>query len=65
MDLTEQFSHPDTAPPMLARLLEAIEKKGELNTGNLVKVELLSNTFFFDCAYVTFDTAPHTSARIK
>lgn len=28
-DLTEQFSLPETAPPMLARLLEAIEKKGE------------------------------------
>ncbi|RVE66074.1 hypothetical protein OJAV_G00122920 [Oryzias javanicus] len=27
-DLTEQFSLPDTAPPMLTRLLEAIEKKG-------------------------------------
>uniref|UniRef100_A0A3Q3KUC9 Phosphatidylinositol 3-kinase regulatory subunit alpha n=1 Tax=Mastacembelus armatus TaxID=205130 RepID=A0A3Q3KUC9_9TELE len=29
LDLTEQFSLPDIAPPMLARLLEAIEKKGE------------------------------------
>uniref|UniRef100_A0A3Q3L5P1 Phosphatidylinositol 3-kinase regulatory subunit alpha n=1 Tax=Mastacembelus armatus TaxID=205130 RepID=A0A3Q3L5P1_9TELE len=28
LDLTEQFSLPDIAPPMLARLLEAIEKKG-------------------------------------
>uniref|UniRef100_A0AAQ5ZSV3 Phosphatidylinositol 3-kinase regulatory subunit alpha n=1 Tax=Amphiprion ocellaris TaxID=80972 RepID=A0AAQ5ZSV3_AMPOC len=32
LDLTEQFSLPETAPPMLARLLEAIEKKGELCT---------------------------------
>ncbi|KAF3701795.1 Phosphatidylinositol 3-kinase regulatory subunit alpha [Channa argus] len=35
MDLTEQFSLPDTAPPILARLLEAIERKdpssGELD----------------------------------
>uniref|UniRef100_A0A673YEC2 Phosphoinositide-3-kinase, regulatory subunit 1 (alpha) n=1 Tax=Salmo trutta TaxID=8032 RepID=A0A673YEC2_SALTR len=31
LDLTEQFSLPETAPPMLARLLEAIEKKGELS----------------------------------
>uniref|UniRef100_A0A8C6UZ09 Phosphatidylinositol 3-kinase regulatory subunit alpha n=1 Tax=Neogobius melanostomus TaxID=47308 RepID=A0A8C6UZ09_9GOBI len=30
LDLTEQFSLPETAPPLLARLLEAIEKKGEL-----------------------------------
>ncbi|XP_041754483.2 phosphatidylinositol 3-kinase regulatory subunit alpha-like isoform X1 [Coregonus clupeaformis] len=28
LDLTEQFALPETAPPMLARLLEAIEKKG-------------------------------------
>ncbi|KAK2818695.1 hypothetical protein Q5P01_024256 [Channa striata] len=28
MDLTEQFSLPDTAPPILARLIEAIERKG-------------------------------------
>uniref|UniRef100_A0A8C6UZ11 Phosphatidylinositol 3-kinase regulatory subunit alpha n=1 Tax=Neogobius melanostomus TaxID=47308 RepID=A0A8C6UZ11_9GOBI len=28
LDLTEQFSLPETAPPLLARLLEAIEKKG-------------------------------------
>ncbi|XP_056874547.1 phosphatidylinositol 3-kinase regulatory subunit alpha [Takifugu flavidus] len=27
-DLTEQFSLPETSPPMLARLLEAIERKG-------------------------------------
>uniref|UniRef100_A0A672HXZ9 Phosphatidylinositol 3-kinase regulatory subunit alpha n=1 Tax=Salarias fasciatus TaxID=181472 RepID=A0A672HXZ9_SALFA len=27
LDLTEQFSLPETAPPMLSRLLEAIEKK--------------------------------------
>uniref|UniRef100_A0A8C9Y317 Phosphatidylinositol 3-kinase regulatory subunit alpha n=1 Tax=Sander lucioperca TaxID=283035 RepID=A0A8C9Y317_SANLU len=31
LDLTEQFSLPETSPPMLARLLEAIEKKGELD----------------------------------
>lgn len=31
MDLTEQFCLPDTAPPMLVRLLEAIERKGESN----------------------------------
>lgn len=30
-DLTEQFSLPETSPPMLARLLEAIEAKGELD----------------------------------
>uniref|UniRef100_A0A3Q1F0C1 Phosphatidylinositol 3-kinase regulatory subunit alpha n=1 Tax=Acanthochromis polyacanthus TaxID=80966 RepID=A0A3Q1F0C1_9TELE len=35
LDLTEQFSLPETAPPMLARLLEAIEKKGELVRQNL------------------------------
>uniref|UniRef100_A0A8C4DZR8 Phosphatidylinositol 3-kinase regulatory subunit alpha n=1 Tax=Dicentrarchus labrax TaxID=13489 RepID=A0A8C4DZR8_DICLA len=29
LDLTEQFSLPDTTPPVLARLLEAIERKGE------------------------------------
>ncbi|KAK6305165.1 hypothetical protein J4Q44_G00239450 [Coregonus suidteri] len=28
LDLTEQFALPETAPPMLARLLEAIERKG-------------------------------------
>uniref|UniRef100_G3PTE5 Phosphatidylinositol 3-kinase regulatory subunit alpha n=1 Tax=Gasterosteus aculeatus aculeatus TaxID=481459 RepID=G3PTE5_GASAC len=28
LDLTEQFSPPETSPPMMARLLEAIEKKG-------------------------------------
>ncbi|KAG7238631.1 hypothetical protein INR49_030705 [Caranx melampygus] len=28
LDLTEQFSLPETAPPILARLLEAIERKG-------------------------------------
>uniref|UniRef100_A0A8C7P893 Phosphatidylinositol 3-kinase regulatory subunit alpha n=2 Tax=Oncorhynchus mykiss TaxID=8022 RepID=A0A8C7P893_ONCMY len=28
LDLTEQFALPETAPPMLAKLLEAIEKKG-------------------------------------
>lgn len=27
-DLTEQFSPPDTAPPVLIKLIEAIEKKG-------------------------------------
>ncbi|KAM4808105.1 phosphatidylinositol 3-kinase regulatory subunit alpha isoform 1-T1 [Rhinophrynus dorsalis] len=27
-DLTEQFSPPDTAPPILVKLLEAIERKG-------------------------------------
>ncbi|XP_041436058.1 phosphoinositide-3-kinase regulatory subunit 1 L homeolog isoform X1 [Xenopus laevis] len=27
-DLTEQFSPPDTAPPLLIKLIEAIEKKG-------------------------------------
>uniref|UniRef100_A0A8C7FJN8 Phosphatidylinositol 3-kinase regulatory subunit alpha n=1 Tax=Oncorhynchus kisutch TaxID=8019 RepID=A0A8C7FJN8_ONCKI len=30
LDLTEQFALPETAPPMLAKLLEAIEKKGAL-----------------------------------
>lgn len=30
LDLTEQFALPETSPPMLARILEAIEKKGEL-----------------------------------
>lgn len=30
MDLTEQFSLPETAPPMLVRLLESIERKGEI-----------------------------------
>lgn len=30
-DLTEQFSLPETSPPMLARLLEAIERKGEFD----------------------------------
>jgi len=34
LDLTEQFSLPETSPPMLARLLEAIERKGELDRGN-------------------------------
>uniref|UniRef100_A0A8C4GIJ2 Phosphatidylinositol 3-kinase regulatory subunit alpha n=1 Tax=Dicentrarchus labrax TaxID=13489 RepID=A0A8C4GIJ2_DICLA len=29
LDLTEQFSLPDTTPPVLARLLEAIERKGD------------------------------------
>uniref|UniRef100_UPI0037E8F0FC phosphatidylinositol 3-kinase regulatory subunit alpha isoform X1 n=2 Tax=Semicossyphus pulcher TaxID=241346 RepID=UPI0037E8F0FC len=28
LDLTEQFSLPETTPPMLARLLEAVERKG-------------------------------------
>ncbi|XP_030625561.1 phosphatidylinositol 3-kinase regulatory subunit alpha isoform X1 [Chanos chanos] len=28
LDLTEQFAPPDTAPPMLLKLLEAIERKG-------------------------------------
>ncbi|XP_056146224.1 phosphatidylinositol 3-kinase regulatory subunit alpha isoform X1 [Lampris incognitus] len=28
LDLTEQFAPPETAPPMLVRLLEAIERKG-------------------------------------
>lgn len=28
LDLTEQFAPPEAAPPMLARLLEAIERKG-------------------------------------
>uniref|UniRef100_A0A671WIS6 Phosphatidylinositol 3-kinase regulatory subunit alpha n=1 Tax=Sparus aurata TaxID=8175 RepID=A0A671WIS6_SPAAU len=28
LDLTEQFALPETSPPMLARILEAIEKKG-------------------------------------
>lgn len=28
-DLTEQFALPDVAPPMLHKLLEAIERKGE------------------------------------
>uniref|UniRef100_A0A673AXP0 Phosphatidylinositol 3-kinase regulatory subunit alpha n=1 Tax=Sphaeramia orbicularis TaxID=375764 RepID=A0A673AXP0_9TELE len=28
LDLTEQFSLPETAPPLMARLLEAIERKG-------------------------------------
>uniref|UniRef100_A0A673AXU1 Phosphatidylinositol 3-kinase regulatory subunit alpha n=1 Tax=Sphaeramia orbicularis TaxID=375764 RepID=A0A673AXU1_9TELE len=31
LDLTEQFSLPETAPPLMARLLEAIERKGELH----------------------------------
>lgn len=34
LDLTEQFSLPETSPPMLARLLEAIERKGKLDQGN-------------------------------
>uniref|UniRef100_A0A8C5FDM7 Phosphoinositide-3-kinase regulatory subunit 1 n=1 Tax=Gadus morhua TaxID=8049 RepID=A0A8C5FDM7_GADMO len=29
-DLTEQFAPPETAPPMLASLLEAIERKGDV-----------------------------------
>lgn len=32
MDVTEQFSLPETAPPFLTRLLEAIERKGEANS---------------------------------
>jgi len=32
MDLTEQFVPPETAPPMLVYLLEAIERKGESPT---------------------------------
>ncbi|KAK1883625.1 Phosphatidylinositol 3-kinase regulatory subunit alpha, partial [Dissostichus eleginoides] len=28
LDLTEQFSLPETSPPMMARLIETIEKKG-------------------------------------
>lgn len=28
-DLAEQFAPPDIAPPLLVRLLEAIEKKGK------------------------------------
>lgn len=43
-DLTEQFSLPDTAPPMLVRLLEAIERKGELDKEKLLKLSsYLSN----------------------
>lgn len=30
-DLTEQFSLPEIAPPILIKLLEAIERKGELD----------------------------------
>uniref|UniRef100_A0AAQ6AEY1 Phosphatidylinositol 3-kinase regulatory subunit alpha n=1 Tax=Amphiprion ocellaris TaxID=80972 RepID=A0AAQ6AEY1_AMPOC len=39
LDLTEQFSLPETAPPMLARLLEAIEKKDPLSA-DLDQLEL-------------------------
>uniref|UniRef100_A0A665WVR5 Phosphatidylinositol 3-kinase regulatory subunit alpha n=1 Tax=Echeneis naucrates TaxID=173247 RepID=A0A665WVR5_ECHNA len=42
LDLTEQFSLPDTAPPMLAKLLEAIERKGDL-CFNLVRVLLCTS----------------------
>lgn len=37
-DLQEQFSPPEIAPPLLVKLVEAIEKKGKgamLNTGNV------------------------------
>lgn len=31
LDLTEQFSLPETSPPFLAKLLEAIERKGKFD----------------------------------
>lgn len=31
-DLPEQFGPPDTAPPLLSRLMEAIETKGTEHT---------------------------------
>uniref|UniRef100_A0A8C6L1B5 Phosphatidylinositol 3-kinase regulatory subunit alpha n=1 Tax=Nothobranchius furzeri TaxID=105023 RepID=A0A8C6L1B5_NOTFU len=34
-ELTEQFSLPETAPPLLSKLLEAIEKKGEFTCEDL------------------------------
>lgn len=34
LDLTEQFSLPETSPPVLARLLGAIERKGEPDQRN-------------------------------
>lgn len=34
LDLTEQFSLPDTSPPFLAKLLEAIERKGKFDPEN-------------------------------
>uniref|UniRef100_A0A8C2ZN39 Phosphatidylinositol 3-kinase regulatory subunit alpha n=1 Tax=Cyclopterus lumpus TaxID=8103 RepID=A0A8C2ZN39_CYCLU len=46
LDLTEQFSLPETSPPMLARLLEAIERKGELDRENLSHSSLTLLTFF-------------------
>uniref|UniRef100_A0A671WQT8 Phosphoinositide-3-kinase, regulatory subunit 1 (alpha) n=1 Tax=Sparus aurata TaxID=8175 RepID=A0A671WQT8_SPAAU len=36
LDLTEQFALPETSPPMLARILEAIEKKGESNLSSCI-----------------------------
>uniref|UniRef100_A0A3P8W541 Phosphatidylinositol 3-kinase regulatory subunit alpha n=1 Tax=Cynoglossus semilaevis TaxID=244447 RepID=A0A3P8W541_CYNSE len=39
LDLTEQFSLPDTAPPMLVKLLETIEKK-DLPTADLDQFDL-------------------------
>lgn len=31
-DLTEQFSPPDVAPPILIKIIETIEKKGRLKS---------------------------------
>lgn len=31
-DLTEQFSPPDVAPPILIKIIETIEKKGRLRS---------------------------------
>uniref|UniRef100_A0A667X2Y7 Phosphatidylinositol 3-kinase regulatory subunit alpha n=1 Tax=Myripristis murdjan TaxID=586833 RepID=A0A667X2Y7_9TELE len=54
LDLTEQFSLPETAPPMLAKLLEAIERKGELDRTNLINhLEFIR---LFLCVFCPSDT---------
>lgn len=40
LELAEQFALPETSPPMLARLLEAIERKGERVGATLTRGEV-------------------------
>lgn len=46
-DLTEQFSPPDVAPPILIKIVETIEKKGRLKSDlPMLFVTCVSQTYY-------------------
>lgn len=60
-DLTEQFALPDVAPPMLLKLLEAIERKGEQF---LFKKKKKVNNCSVESMYIIYLFYPQSRALI-